>query len=155
MDAPATDANVATLAVLGQLTTALRDVQQNVQSLMSAVEAINSRANVFRGIEKIQDVTPEESKLEIKQPSVALETPSGPGVVAPSSAEPATDGVSVRRGSAVSRIVLTTYPGQSGVNPLPMNWGHADPWKRGPVVVSRNDASIRRRNGELFYRIQL
>ncbi|KAL9611309.1 MAG: hypothetical protein Q9167_004033 [Letrouitia subvulpina] len=45
-----------------------------------------------------------------------------------------------------SRIILTTYPGQSGIDPLPMSWGHPDPHKRGPVVVSRNHSTFRRRN---------
>ncbi len=43
----------------------------------------------------------------------------------------------------------STYPGQSGINPLPMDWGNKDPQKRGPVVVSRTPTTIRRRNGEL------
>lgn len=40
-----------------------------------------------------------------------------------------------------------TYPKQIGINPLPMNWGAADPQERGPVVVSRYPSTIRRRNG--------
>lgn len=48
-------------------------------------------------------------------------------------------------------MVLTegngTYPKQIGINPLPMDWGNSDPMKRGPIVVSRNAATIRRRNG--------
>ncbi|OBT65982.1 hypothetical protein VE03_03158 [Pseudogymnoascus sp. 23342-1-I1] len=42
--------------------------------------------------------------------------------------------------------VSSTYPGQSGINPLPMDWGHKDPQMRGPVVVSRSQSTIRRRN---------
>jgi hypothetical protein len=41
-----------------------------------------------------------------------------------------------------------TYPGQSGINPLPMDWGNKDPQERGPVVVSRGATTIRRRNGK-------
>jgi hypothetical protein len=48
-----------------------------------------------------------------------------------------------------SRIILTTYPGQSGIHPVPMNWGHVEPSQRGPVVVSRNPSTIRRRNGKI------
>ncbi|KAL8640574.1 MAG: hypothetical protein Q9228_002526 [Teloschistes exilis] len=48
--------------------------------------------------------------------------------------------------SLSSRIILTTYPGQSGIDPISMNWGHSDPVKRGPVVVSRSQNTIRRRN---------
>ena len=55
-----------------------------------------------------------------------------------------------RRGgnSLTSRIILTTYPGQSGIDPLPMKWGAADPTERGPVAVSRHTSTVRRRNGE-------
>ncbi|KAJ3111649.1 hypothetical protein HDU96_005485 [Phlyctochytrium bullatum] len=44
------------------------------------------------------------------------------------------------------RIVLTTYPGQVGINPIPLNWGHPDPEIRGPIVASRNPSSIKVRN---------
>ncbi|KAL8724326.1 MAG: hypothetical protein Q9166_008011 [cf. Caloplaca sp. 2 TL-2023] len=45
-----------------------------------------------------------------------------------------------------SRIILTTYPGQSGIDPIAVRWGHNDPLQRGPVVVSRSQSTIRRRN---------
>jgi GTP cyclohydrolase II len=47
---------------------------------------------------------------------------------------------------ANARIILTTYPKQIGINPLQLQWGHADPIKRGPIVVSRLPSTIRRRN---------
>lgn len=46
-----------------------------------------------------------------------------------------------------SRIILTTYPGQAGIDPVPLEWGAHDPAVRGPVVVSRQQKTIRRRNG--------
>ena len=52
--------------------------------------------------------------------------------------------------TAKSRIILTTYPGQSGIHPVAMNWGHADPIQRGPVLVSRDQCTVRRRNGTRF-----
>ncbi len=44
------------------------------------------------------------------------------------------------------RIVLTTYPGQLGVNPIPLNWGNADPKKRGPILSSRLPSNLKMRN---------
>ncbi|OQD73943.1 hypothetical protein PENDEC_c013G05132 [Penicillium decumbens] len=44
------------------------------------------------------------------------------------------------------RIILTTYPGQSVVDPIPLDWGNGDPEKRGPVLVSRESKTITRRN---------
>ncbi len=44
------------------------------------------------------------------------------------------------------RIVLTTYPGQLGSNPFPLNWGSMDPQTRGPIMVSRHPDSLKSRN---------
>lgn len=45
-----------------------------------------------------------------------------------------------------NRITLTTYPGQVGVEPIPLDWGNADPLKRGPIVVARSADTIKSRN---------
>ncbi|OJJ42847.1 hypothetical protein ASPZODRAFT_20124 [Penicilliopsis zonata CBS 506.65] len=45
-----------------------------------------------------------------------------------------------------THIVLTTYPGQSGIDPVPLNWGAADAQSRGPVLVSRSGPLLKRRN---------
>ncbi|KAI3635462.1 hypothetical protein MIR68_006100 [Amoeboaphelidium protococcarum] len=44
------------------------------------------------------------------------------------------------------RIILTTYPGQLGMNPLPLQWGNIDPKIRGPVLCSRTPQSLKYRN---------
>ncbi|GAO50567.1 hypothetical protein SAICODRAFT_89833 [Saitoella complicata NRRL Y-17804] len=44
------------------------------------------------------------------------------------------------------RVVLTTYPGQSGVDPVPLKWGAEDPRARGPIIVARQPSTIRKRN---------
>lgn len=52
-------------------------------------------------------------------------------------------------GSPISyeRLVLTTYPNQVGINPLPMNWGATSPEARGPILASRADAiNLKKRN---------
>ncbi|RKO88406.1 GTP cyclohydrolase N terminal-domain-containing protein [Blyttiomyces helicus] len=43
-------------------------------------------------------------------------------------------------------IILTTYPGQVGIAPIPITWGAEDPQVRGPIVASRNPASLKQRN---------
>ncbi|EPQ26061.1 uncharacterized protein PFL1_06269 [Pseudozyma flocculosa PF-1] len=45
-----------------------------------------------------------------------------------------------------SRVILTTYPGQVGIKPLPLAWGASEPRQRGPVVASRHPNSIKVRN---------
>lgn len=54
----------------------------------------------------------------------------------------------LRTASLASKITLTSYPGQSGVDPLPLNWGNPDPSIRGPIVVGRSQNTLRKRNGE-------
>lgn len=44
------------------------------------------------------------------------------------------------------RVILTTYPGQTGIHPIPLDWGNPDPQKRGPVVASRHPNSLKIRN---------
>lgn len=40
-----------------------------------------------------------------------------------------------------------TYPKQTGIKPIPLDWGASEPLQRGPIVVSRYSSTIRRRNG--------
>ncbi|KAJ2798137.1 Uracil-regulated protein 1, partial [Coemansia helicoidea] len=45
-----------------------------------------------------------------------------------------------------SRVVLTTYPSQLGIDPVPLKWGGKTAAERGPVVVSRQQDTLGRRN---------
>jgi hypothetical protein len=135
--------------------TALR--RENVQ-LASAVDGINGRVNILAGIKQLKDEAKKdasdgtsekangaESEQTVKDVSKQYEQP--PSHV---DASPPPRRTSV---SKTSKIILTSYPGQAGVDPLPMDWGHKDPAVRGPVVVSRHPGTIRRRNGmcPVFY----
>ncbi|CAG8437333.1 2809_t:CDS:2 [Diversispora eburnea] len=44
------------------------------------------------------------------------------------------------------RVILTTYPDQFGIKPIPLKWAELDPNVRGPIVASRHPASIKIRN---------
>ncbi|OAW00055.1 hypothetical protein PTTG_07381 [Puccinia triticina 1-1 BBBD Race 1] len=44
------------------------------------------------------------------------------------------------------RLILTTYPGQTGIHPISLQWGASDPQIRGPVVASRHPQSLKLRN---------
>lgn len=41
---------------------------------------------------------------------------------------------------------MTTYPGQSGIDPVPLVWGAPDAKSRGPVIVTRSAGMLKRRN---------
>ncbi|CAO3631368.1 unnamed protein product [Cunninghamella echinulata] len=44
------------------------------------------------------------------------------------------------------RVILTTYPSQHGIHPIPLKWGAKDSKERGPVIASRHIESIKKRN---------
>ncbi|KAH8767905.1 GTP cyclohydrolase-like protein II [Hyaloscypha sp. PMI_1271] len=147
-------------AILKEVLDAVKTLQVNQVQLSSAVDAISGRVNVLAGmkevrdiaidspsphpvkkIDSIQNVNDDSHSDDIVPPSPSLPASafsSSPGTSSPLS--------HARKPSVTSRIILTTYPGQAGINPLPMDWGNKDPQQRGPVVVSRSATTIRRRN---------
>lgn len=132
--------------LLHEILASLKTIQQENTHLAAAVDAINGRVNILAGVKQVKDMTVDPTAVERNKqhqvdpvvPTLTGSTPSSPDL----------SGVpeSGRRSSVTSKIILTSYPGQAGVDPLPMSWGHKDPSLRGPVVVSRNPTSIRRRN---------
>ncbi|KAM0558391.1 hypothetical protein ACHAPJ_004581 [Fusarium lateritium] len=124
----------------------LREIQRTQALLLNAVESLSGRpvdeAGVTTGdIVKNLDLNSREEGNEGESPSVEAPLTSGDKLKAPSPAPPGQ-----RQQGLTSRIILTTYPKQIGINPLPMDWGNSDPVKRGPIVVSRAASTIRRRN---------
>jgi hypothetical protein len=133
-------------AILQEILASLKTIQQENTHLAAAVDAINGRVNILAGVKQVKDMTVDPTAVEHNKqppadpvaPALTENTPSSPDLSAMSG--------SGRRSSVTSKIILTSYPGQAGVDPLPMDWGNKDPSLRGPVVVSRNPSSIRRRN---------
>lgn len=132
------------------------DLRQNHSDLGSTVEAISGRVNALAGVKQAQDGIAHDASFP--SPRLGGDSPRIPPRSnqqrdSISSADgrdvnggDATRSSAPRRSSTTSKIILTSYPGQAGVDPLPMEWGSKDPTKRGPVVVSRNPSTIRRRN---------
>jgi hypothetical protein len=152
------------LAILKQIQSTLSSIQKDYHTLAQSVDIINGRINVLSGVKEVHDkakgareiprAANGSSGVDVHQIPVEVTKGDGPRREdeAKSHEEEAGPRTQVNHSSAISRIVLTTYPGQSGIDPLGMNWGHVDPLQRGPVVVSRNHSTIRRRNGRfLFY----
>ncbi|THY76697.1 hypothetical protein D6C94_02844 [Aureobasidium pullulans] len=133
-------------AILQEILASLKTIQQENTHLAAAVDAINGRVNILAGVKQVKDLTVDPAAVERnKQHQVAPVISTITQDAASSRDLPAVP-ESGRRSSVTSKIILTSYPGQAGVDPLPMNWGNKDPSLRGPVVVSRNPSSIRRRN---------
>jgi hypothetical protein len=145
--------------LLKEVLETLKSLQINQTALASDVDAIAGRVNVLAGMKEVRDVATESSpSIPVKkiEPITSTDDSHHDDVVPQSPSLPATslDGEGggnqvshARKTSVTSRIILTTYPNQSGINPLPMDWGNKDFQQRGPVVVSRNPTTIRRRNG--------
>lgn len=148
----------AILSKLNQLEQGQIDLSQNHRELGSTVEAINGRVNALAGVKQAQDgiahdasfPSPRLGPNSPKIPPKSLEKRESVGSVDGygKNINGHSDAASPppRRSSITSKIILTSYPGQAGVDPLPMEWGSKDAAKRGPVVVSRNASTIRRRN---------
>lgn len=157
--------------LLKQILSIVQSIQDGYQHLSAAVESIQGQVNAISEVKQVHDIAGKNHPSQIQtriaptQPSstgdqqIISETQPGPNAQASSlelgSAGPSearNDGESLygRKLSAnsTSRIILTTYPGQSGIDPLSMKWGHPDALVRGPVVVSRSQSTIRRRNGK-------
>lgn len=150
--------------MLKQILLTLQSIRQDYQHLSAAVDSIQGQINVLSEVKQVHDVAggnhisqahvaPTEPSLTGQQ-QLSSDTETSPdaqassvefGSVDPSEARSAGEPVK-QSAIATSRIILTTYPGQSGIDPVIMNWGHVDPLRRGPVVVSRSQSTVRRRN---------
>ena len=120
--------------------------------LAAAIDKINGRVNVLAGVKQVKDEAATDAVNGTLSKEKAKDAGSAQTVEAVSQQyEPTSPNAEAppRRASVskTSKIILTSYPGQSGVDPLPMEWGAKDPAVRGPVVVSRHNNTIRRRNG--------
>ncbi|KAI1310058.1 GTP cyclohydrolase N terminal-domain-containing protein [Xylaria venustula] len=121
---------------------ALRAIQQNQTKVAAEVESLSHR------LDALAPSTHSPTLNEKVSPESNL--PAESALPQPALASPSKDESSTARGQAekagfTSRIILTTYPKQIGINPIPLNWGAPGP-ERGPVVVSRSSSTIRKRN---------
>ena len=142
--------------LLKEILEGLKSLRQEPSQLASSVDAINGRVNMLAEIKQIKDEAKEQPSNGLnnlvekaKGAVVAVSEQTVEAVSKQYEEPPSAADVSARRSSVskTSKIILTSYPGQAGVDPLPMDWGHKDPAVRGPVVVSRHSNTIRRRNG--------
>lgn len=148
-------------ALLKEILEGMNALRKENSQLATAVDAINGRVNMLAGVKQLQDEAVNGTSKDPSSPSTkekAKEEDEAQKSVEAISQQyeppPAIVEAPPRRASVskTSKIILTSYPGQAGVDPLPMDWGHRDPAVRGPVVVSRHPSTIRRRNGMRYPR---
>ncbi|KAK4996467.1 putative GTP cyclohydrolase [Elasticomyces elasticus] len=134
--------------ILQEILVSLKTLKQDQAQLATAVDTINGRVNVLAGVKQAQEGIVVSQTVDSKSDQQQIEDKNSTAAVPRNG-----DSVSVssrpetpRHSGTTSKIILTSYPGQAGVDPLPMDWGNRDPHLRGPVVVARNPSTIRRRN---------
>jgi GTP cyclohydrolase II len=148
-------------AKLDAILSSIADLRLDHKDLAAAVDATNGRVNALAGSQQSRDGIAHDASHPSPRIGSLSESPrlDPRGHVSRASVS-SIDGGSKdangqplsqsppppRKGSTISKVILTTYPGQSGVDPIPMQWGEDDPQKRGPVVASRSGITFRRRN---------
>ena len=167
--ASAQDLLIGQRVLLDEVLSTLRILKLEHQELSATVDSINGRLTILADVQNVKDMAGSQkgvvatgtnvgvtSQLNQDQETSKLNmnTPVLPPLLfvdgdALGTQASAPNNSTARKSTSTSRIILTTYPGQSGIDPLPMSWGHQDPGQRGPVVVSRSQSTIRRRNGRL------
>ena len=156
--------------LLRQILASVQSLQHNYIQLSAVLESVQGQINALTGPRRFQDRV--ENQAAILRENDSLPTPEvandpranasitaqkGPALprthqldaLQEDERDETSDSLLSKKSSAAltSRIILTTYPNQSGIDPLILKWGCQDPLERGPVVVSRNQNTIRRRNG--------
>jgi GTP cyclohydrolase II len=135
---------------LAEILTTLKSMKTDHAQLAASVESLQSRVDVANSVNQLRGGglssgvrdSPSLDPVQLAKSANGNETPpqeSALLVKAPSSP-------TARKTATTSRIILTTYPGQSGIDPIPLEWGLEDYTQRGPIVVSRHHNTIRRRN---------
>ncbi|MCJ1470360.1 putative GTP cyclohydrolase [Pseudocyphellaria aurata] len=156
MDLDVSPSSVINHELLTQILSTLKLIQSDYRQLSNAVERIEGRVNVLAGVKQLHDAAGDRQQSAPRIPALGSpaqeegrSSPKASITSHPPGPAPIGKTVTIGRSSAPtvsSRIILTTYPGQSGIDPLVIHWGHLDPMQRGPVVVSRSQSTIRRRN---------
>ncbi|RDA83419.1 hypothetical protein CP532_4983 [Ophiocordyceps camponoti-leonardi (nom. inval.)] len=108
----------------------LRELQQGQSQLLSALKSITDKLGSDSEAPSpptapLDSVTSSDSrdKTSTEFPSILASEPSPQAV---------------HKSGYSSRIILTTYPKQIGIDPIALDWGNPNPEKRGPVLVNNS-----------------
>ncbi|KAI1814806.1 GTP cyclohydrolase N terminal-domain-containing protein [Poronia punctata] len=130
---------------MGAVLEALKAIQDYQSKLAAEVESVSHRLDTLAP--PAHSPTLNEKSAPESGNALPSETALPPAVL---STSPQGESKSLQAEKAetagfTSRIILTTYPKQIGINSIPLTWGAPAP-ERGPVVVSRSSSTIRKRN---------
>ncbi|KAI1199579.1 GTP cyclohydrolase N terminal-domain-containing protein [Nemania serpens] len=122
---------------------ALKAIQENQTKLAAEVESVSNRLDTLAPPANLN--SPSLNEKSPPKNNLPAESALPQAALATSAKEPTSPSARAEEAGFTSRIILTTYPKQIGINPIPLNWGAPGP-QRGPVVVSRSSSTIRKRN---------
>ena len=113
-----------TMAMLQEILTSVRSLKQEHSELSASVDAINGRVNTLAGIKQIQDGVAHDATLPNPK-TLGTDSVAPPNDAEKDASAEATSPPPERRPSttSTSKIILTSYPGQAGVDPIPLKWG--------------------------------
>ena len=111
-----------TAAMLKEILLSVRSLKQENAQLSASVDAINGRVNTLAGIKQIQDGVAYDATLP--SPKIAAHSKDIDNKDATDESQSASPPTERRPSTtSTSKIILTSYPGQAGVDPIPLKWG--------------------------------
>ena len=153
MTSVSSDSHDTNTQILKEIHERLLSLQDGFQRLSISVEAVENRVDSLIPSKQVPAIISQQTSTNgLRSPrqrdgfdSAVSSRPTSPGSNYSSSVERKSFNKKAPNATS-SKIILTTYPGQSGIDPVPLVWGHVDPIQRGPVIVSRGKSTVRRRN---------
>ena len=150
------------IKVLQEVLNTLQSLQKSHDGLVASVKSVEDRVDAFINIHQPEEQASQPSRSLDKDHEHFLPPNAGTPLNPRSSsrllsADNLTEGFIREKdfppetppnNASSTKIILTTYPHQSGIDPIKLIWGDVNPLRRGPVVVSRAPKTIRRRNGK-------
>ncbi|KAH8984461.1 GTP cyclohydrolase N terminal-domain-containing protein [Lactarius akahatsu] len=138
-------------AVLAQILTQLESLQLSQQVLQAKIDTLTNPVSPGTWPASSHGLPSPIPASSLSLDGAPSTPPSGPTqAIATSVGEKGVDGISAEKEREKvlypGRVLLTTYPDQHGVKPVPLKWGAANPTERGPVIPSRLASSIKQRN---------
>lgn len=142
--------------LLNEILESVKTLKQGHAQISSTVDGIQGKVNVLSQLKQVTDPPASLSHASTSSaPSHSgrndtdhvLRSDEATDPRSSTTSTPVASNMSARRPSLSSKITLTSYPGQAGVDPVQLRWGHSDPALRGPVIVARSSGTIGRRNG--------
>ncbi|ORY72037.1 GTP cyclohydrolase N terminal-domain-containing protein [Pseudomassariella vexata] len=136
-------ANSGSVADMAAVLQALKSIQESQIQLQEGFVSLSQRMDQVAPPVSSTDDDMAEKGSQVTKTAVASTATVESTTTPTASTETA---IQAQKSGFTSRIILTTYPKQIGIVPLPFKWGAPEPAERGPVVVSRSSSTIGRRN---------